>query len=41
MTNFEVVVQYYFPGQEEFILPEMAPCLVAEVISLYMTIATL
>jgi hypothetical protein len=24
MTNFEAVVQYYFPGQEEFILPEMA-----------------
>jgi hypothetical protein len=24
MTNFEAVAQYYFPGQEEFILPEMA-----------------
>jgi hypothetical protein len=24
MTNFEAVVQYYFPGQEEFILHEMA-----------------
>jgi len=24
MTNFKAVVQYYFPGQEEFILPEMA-----------------
>jgi hypothetical protein len=24
MTNFEAVVQYYFPGQEELILPEMA-----------------
>jgi hypothetical protein len=24
VTNFEAVVQYYFPGQEEFILPEMA-----------------
>jgi hypothetical protein len=24
MTNFEAVVQYYFPGQEEFIVPEMS-----------------
>jgi hypothetical protein len=24
ITNFEAVAQYYFPGQEEFILPEMA-----------------
>jgi hypothetical protein len=33
MTNFEAVVQYYFPGQEEFILGKVMASFVSDILA--------
>jgi hypothetical protein len=33
ITNFEAVVQYYFPGQEEFILPEILASFASDILA--------